>query len=147
MPLVWDKSAITQIPGHGMNVPMTESGALVAIVDDEESIRKALVRLLRLAEFEAIAFTSASDLLESLAVQTPDCVILDLHMPGMTGVELLRRFASLEHAPPVIVITASDESRTREECFALGVKRYLRKPIDRTALMESVRSAIDASWS
>jgi FixJ family two-component response regulator len=132
---------------HGINNTMTENSALVAVVDDEESIRKALVRLLRFAEFEAIAFTSASDLLESLAVQTPDCVILDLHMPGMTGVELLRRFSTLEHAPPVIVITANDESRTREECFALGVRRYLRKPIERADLLESVRSAIGTEWS
>ena len=136
---------MTWVNARGMNTRMNETGALVAIVDDEESIRKALVRLLRLAEFKAVAFTSASDLLESLAVRTPDCVILDLHMPGMTGVELLRRFATLERAPPVIVITANDESRTREECVALGVSSYLRKPIDRTALMESVRSAISAA--
>jgi CheY-like chemotaxis protein len=65
----------------------------------------------------------------------------------MTGVELLRRFATLERAPPVIVITANDESRTREECAALGVRRYLRKPIDRTELMESVHSAIGTAAS
>jgi CheY-like chemotaxis protein len=60
----------------------------------------------------------------------------------MTGVELLRRFAELEAPPPVIVVTANDEPRTRDECVALGAKNYLPKPIDRVALMASVRSAI-----
>jgi FixJ family two-component response regulator len=121
---------------------MSERNPVVAVVDDEASIRKALVRLLRLSDFDTVAFDSAVDFLASLDEQKVDCVILDLQMPRMTGVELLRRFVELEDAPPVIVVTANDEPRTRDECVALGAKNYLPKPIDRVALMASVRSAI-----
>jgi FixJ family two-component response regulator len=121
---------------------MSECNPVVAVVDDEASIRKALVRLLRLSDFDTVDFDSAVDFLASLDEQKVDCVILDLHMPRMTGIELLRRFVELEDAPPVIVVTANDEPRTRDECVALGAKNYLPKPIDRAALMASVRSAI-----
>jgi FixJ family two-component response regulator len=121
---------------------MSECNPVVAVVDDEASIRKALVRLLRLSDFDTVDFDSAVDFLASLDEQKVDCVILDLHMPRMTGIELLRRFVELEDAPPVIVVTANDEPRTRDECVALGAKTYLPKPIDRAALMASVRSAI-----
>jgi FixJ family two-component response regulator len=121
---------------------MDEDGALVAIVDDEESIRKALLRLFRLARYRAQAFDSASDLLMSLSVRTPRCVVLDLQLPGMTGVQLLERFAELDDPPPVVVITSNDEQRVQDQCLALGTKRYFRKPIDCDALLDAVRDIV-----
>jgi FixJ family two-component response regulator len=124
---------------------MDRSDALVAIVDDEQSIRRALLRLFRLDGFSAKAFSSAADFLDSLSERTPDCVILDLHMPGMTGVQLLRRIRTLERPPPVIVITAHGEHHTRDECRLLGARDYLLKPIDSKALLQCVQDILDGS--
>jgi FixJ family two-component response regulator len=121
---------------------MVKHGALVAIVDDEASIRKALLRLFRLARYQAEAFDSASGLLMSMADHSPSCVVLDLQLPGMTGVELLERFAELDDPPPVVVITSNDEQRVEDQCLALGTKRYFRKPIDCDALLDAVRDIV-----
>jgi FixJ family two-component response regulator len=114
----------------------------VAIVDDEESFRVALVRLFRQASFSAEAFDCGSSLLDSLPIRVPDCVIVDLQMPGMTGIELIERLSRLAAPPPVIVVTAAAEQDTREDCMALGTKRYLRKPVDCAILLDSVRQVL-----
>jgi FixJ family two-component response regulator len=124
---------------------MIRDKALVAIVDDEESIRKALLRLFRLNSFRAEAFSSAADFLKSLSDRTPDCIVLDLHMPRMTGIELLRHLAGLERPPPVIVVTAHDEPHVRAESLRLGTRHYLLKPIDSDRLLESVRDVVRMS--
>jgi FixJ family two-component response regulator len=121
---------------------MSGSAALIAIVDDEESIRRALLRVFRLAEFRAEAFASAAAFLEFYARQRPDCVILDLHMPGISGGELLQRFATLDSPPPVIVVTADSDSATQMECMALGTKYYFSKPVDSRTLIDSVRTVV-----
>jgi FixJ family two-component response regulator len=115
---------------------------LVAIVDDEASVCQALSRLLRSANFRAEAFASGSDFLESLSRRTPDCVVVDLQMPVMTGIELQQRLQLIERSPPVIVITAYDGHGTEERCAALGARRYLRKPIEADDLIESIRSIV-----
>jgi CheY-like chemotaxis protein len=123
--------------------------SLVAIVDDEPSIGRALVRLLKSAHFRAEAFTSGADFLASLPRSRPDCVVLDLQMPLMTGIEVQERLAQEQPAPPsrrpaVIVITAYDEPGTREQCMALGAACYLRKPIEGDTLLESIREVLRA---
>lgn len=120
---------------------------LVAVVDDEASVRKALLRLLRSANYQAEAFESAHAFLASLEDHVPDCVVLDLQMPAMSGLELQERLSRLDSRPPVIVITAHDEPGTRERCIALGALRYLSKPIDGNHLIESIRSVIAGAAS
>jgi FixJ family two-component response regulator len=115
---------------------------LIAIVDDEASICRALQRLLRGANYRAESFSSPSLFLESLAASRPDCVVLDLQMPGMTGVELQQHLLQLDDPPPVIIITAHDEPKTRERCLALGAVRYLRKPIEGDTLISSIEEAV-----
>jgi FixJ family two-component response regulator len=124
---------------------MDRGAALVAIVDDEESIRRALLRLFRLNGFRTEAFRSAADFLDSLSDRTPNCLVLDLHMPGMTGVELLRRLRQIARPPPVIVITAHDTPHLHDECRRLGTKHYLHKPLDSNKLLQNVRDVLDAS--
>lgn len=124
---------------------MKQIGAFVAIVDDEEPIRKALLRLFRLANFRTEAFDSATALLQSLTSRTPDCVVLDLRLPDMSGLELLRRFSELDDPPPVVVITADDRQRTQEECLGLGVRHYLHKPIESDTLIKSVMDSVSGS--
>ncbi len=117
---------------------------LIAIVDDEASICRALVRLLRVSNYRAEAFSSPLLFLESLAERVPDCVVLDLQMPVMTGVELQQRLLLLPEPPPVIIVTALDEPKTRDRCLALGAVRYLRKPIEGELLVDSVHQAVSA---
>lgn len=123
---------------------MESTAPLIAIVDDEVSICRALLRLLRVANYRAEAFNSPLLFLESLAERVPDCVVLDLQMPMMTGVELQQHLLQLDDPPPVIIITAHDEPKTRERCLALGAVRYLRKPIEGDALIESIEEAVNA---
>lgn len=121
---------------------MDAQASLVAIVDDDARIRTALQRLFRFARYRVEAFRSADAFLRSLAVRKPSCVVLDLHLPGMTGVELLRRLAARDDSPPVVVITAYDDERTENQCKSLGSKRYFRKPIDCDALLDAVKDVV-----
>jgi FixJ family two-component response regulator len=122
--------------------PMNDRPPLIAIVDDEASIGRALVRLLRSANYQAQAFSSAAHFLCSLPEQQPDCVVLDLQMPVMTGIEVQQHLVKLENRVPVIVMTAYDEPGTRERCLALGATRYLRKPIEGETLIASIRDIV-----
>ena len=123
---------------------MDSKPPLITIVDDEVSSCRALLRLLRVADYRAEAFNSAILFLESLAERVPDCVVLDLQMPMMTGVEVQEHLLKLKDPPPVIIITAHDESKTRERCLALGAVRYLRKPIEGELLIDSIEKAVRA---
>jgi len=126
---------------------MDSRAPLIAIVDDEVSICRALLRLLRVANYRAEGFNSPILFLESLAERVPDCVVLDLQMPLMTGVELQQHLLQLDEPPPVIIITAHDEPKTRERCLALGAVRFLRKPIQEDILIESICAAVGRQYS
>jgi two-component system, LuxR family, response regulator FixJ len=121
------------------------ASASIAIVDDDDSLRHSLVRLFRSAGYSVEAFASATEFLSSLSVGRPDCVILDLQLPGMTGVELLRRFAVLADPPPAVVITGNDDECLRHDCIALGARRYFRKPLDSDALLDAVPEIVERS--
>ena len=121
------------------------TGAAIAVVDDDDSLRSSLLRLFRSAGYTVEGFATATELLRSLSLGRPDCVILDLQLPGMTGVELLRRFSVLADPPPVIVITGNDDVGLREQCAALGSKRYFRKPLDCDALLEAACDVVDGA--
>lgn len=114
----------------------------IAIVDDEESFRVALLRVFRHAGYSAEAFPCASSLLQSLATRIPDCIVVDLQMPGMTGVELMETLNRTNRPPPVVVVTALDGQRSREDCLALGTRHYLSKPVDMRTLLEAVHDAL-----
>lgn len=122
---------------------MNSVAPLIAVVDDEESIRKAMLRLLRSAHYRAEAFCSAADFLDSLPDRMPNCVILDLQMPNLTGVDVQRQLKERTDAPPVIIITAHDEPGTRQLCLDLGAALYLRKPIDGDALIDSIERILN----
>lgn len=117
----------------------------MAIVDDEESIRTALQRLFRLSHIRVEVFASCAEFLEFSVDNEPDCVLLDMRMPGMTGIELVRHLSGLEHPPPMIVITGDIEQRTKDECMALGTRYYFSKPFDGRKLLESVANIMAIS--
>ena len=119
-----------------------EHAAAIAIVDDDASLRTSLRRLFRSAGYSVEGFASATDFLSSLVARKPRCLILDLQLPGMSGVELLERFATLAEAPPVVVITGTDDDCVRDQCLALGAQRYFRKPLDCDALLAAAEEIV-----
>jgi FixJ family two-component response regulator len=114
----------------------------IAIVDDDHSVRKALRRLLRSADFDADAYESGSEFLEALRAGVPDCAVLDLQMPEMTGLELQQRLKDTHVSLPVIVITGHDEPGMQGRCLKAGAIAYLRKPIDGNDLLEAISRAL-----
>jgi CheY-like chemotaxis protein len=120
---------------------------LIAVVDDEECIRRAMVRLLKSGNFNARAFGSAREFCQSLESLHVDCIVLDLQMPDMTGLDLQSylRMARPELPIPVIIITAQDEPSLRDRCFATGVDAYLHKPVEGTTLLATVRQLVDST--
>jgi len=116
----------------------------VAIVDDEEGIRKALSRLLRASGLEAESYANGQAFLDAAAAQRPDCVVLDLHMPGMSGLQVLRKLKAAGQLLSVVVITAHDEPETREQCIDAGACAYLRKPLEDRLLLNAISAAMRA---
>jgi FixJ family two-component response regulator len=116
---------------------------LVAIVDDEAPVRKALGRLFAACDLDTEAFPSGQAFLNSLANKYPDCLVLDLHMPGLSGLEVLHRMALAGLCIPTIIITAHDEPETNMQCLAAGAFAYLRKPLDGQTLLTAVAEAVE----
>lgn len=114
----------------------------IAVVDDDAGVRKALTRLLKAANFDVEAFAGATEFISSLASGTPDCAVIDLQMPSVTGLELQNFLARAKVQCPTIVITAHDEPGSEERCIAAGATAYLRKPVRRAALLDAIESAL-----
>ena len=114
----------------------------VAIVDDEEGIRKALGRLLRASGIETQGYANGQEFLTATAEYRPDCVVLDLHMPGMSGLQVLRKLKTTGQLWRVVVITAHDEPETREQCLNAGACAYLRKPLEDRLLLNAISAAM-----
>jgi FixJ family two-component response regulator len=104
----------------------------VAIVDDDEAVRRALARLVRTLGFEAATFASAEDFIASLPAIRPRWVLLDLHLPGMRGLEALAALRALLRSIRVLIMTGHDEPGMRQRCLDAGAAGYLTKPIDLT---------------
>src|SRR5262245_34485360 len=121
---------------------MSSGVSHIAVVDDEACVRGAILRLLHSASYTADAFSSGVEFLASLSRRVPDCVVLDLQMPDMSGLEVKRRLNAHQAPLPVIVITGYDTPGTRDRCFALGAKYYLCKPVDAETLLSSIRDAV-----
>jgi len=117
----------------------------VAIVDDEEPVRKALRRLLRASGLQAEGYAGGREFLEAAALRLPDCVLLDLHMSGMSGLQVLRKLQESAQLTPVVIITAHDEPETRAQCLAAGAAAYLRKPLDERLLLNAISAALGAA--
>jgi FixJ family two-component response regulator len=114
----------------------------VAIVDDDQSVRRALRRLLRAADLDAEAYGSGREFLAVLARNPPDCLVLDLQMPDMSGLELHQRLAESGVRLPVIVITGHDQPGMQARCIAAGIATYLRKPLEDKTLLAAINAAI-----
>ena len=121
---------------------MNTARPLIAIVDDEKSVCKALQRLLRSAGIDAVAFSSGEEFLEWLRTHSADCVVLDLHMPRVTGFDVLARMAASGVNVPVIIVTGHDSPEAYDRAMAAGATTYLRKPVNDEALLDAVHAAV-----
>jgi FixJ family two-component response regulator len=120
---------------------MSQPAIRVAIVDDDSSVRKALARLLAAHSFETKTYESASDFLKSVASSAPECLVLDLHMPDITGLDLQRYLRRTGIKIPTVVITAYDEPGIRERCYSAGAAAFLVKPLSSVTLIGAINAA------
>jgi len=116
---------------------------LISIIDDDEDVREAIAGLMKSWGFTVEVFPSAVDFLARPNVRDTSCLIVDVHMPRMTGTELHRRLVELGHAIPTILITAYPDDSVRDRALADGIICYLTKPCDEDALLGCVRSALE----
>ena len=124
---------------------MNKSKPRIAIVDDDESVCRAVRRLLRSMAMDAETFSSGQqflDLLEAMPSFQPDCLILDVQMPGMNGLEVQERLTTSGNTVPVIFITAHDEVGVREKALAAGAVAFLRKPFNDELLIKTLHEAL-----
>ena len=115
---------------------------LVAIVDDDELVRGALQGLMKEAGFEAQAFASAEDFLNSGPLRQIGCLIADIRMPGMSGLELQHTLNAKGCRIPTIFITAHGDAKMRLQAMRAGAVEFLAKPFDDDALLDTVRAAL-----
>ena len=120
-----------------------KKGNMVAIVDDDDLMRSALQGLLKSAGLPAKAFASAEEFLGSGHQSETACLITDIQMPGMSGLELQATLAEEERRIPIIFITAYGDAKTRTQAMRGGAIEFLVKPFDDDVLLESVRAALE----
>jgi FixJ family two-component response regulator len=117
---------------------------VISIVDDDQFVRESLRRLMKSVGYMAVAFSSASAFLESPKIEETSCLIADVNMPGMTGIELYEHLLKARRAMPTVLITAYPDDRIRTRALDKGVLAYLVKPFSETDLTRYVRLALDS---
>lgn len=116
--------------------------ALVSIVEDDESVRESIESLIRAMGWEVLTFDSADAFLRSGAVHKTRCLVSDVTMPGMSGLEMHTQLRKQGYAPPTIFITAYPTSQDESVALANGAIAYLEKPVDSSVMLERIRQAI-----
>jgi FixJ family two-component response regulator len=126
---------------------MPASRQTVAIVEDDASFNRALERLLNAVGFATLAFASAEEFLASANPNSHVCMILDIHLPGISGFELFDRLSGDQERPPVIFITAEDAEIVRQEAARISGNRCLRKPLIAGELLGALQEQLRRSGS
>lgn len=114
----------------------------VAIIDDDEPVRSALQGLMKMAGFPALVFASAEEFLNSGQQQHTVCLIADIRLPGISGLELQSKLNLDHHRIPIIFITAHGDEKMRMQALRAGAVEFLTKPFDDEALLDSIRAAL-----
>lgn len=138
--LEWAHSLLmkSERPGGG-------EALLIAVVDDDESVRESLPDLIREFGFAAQAFSSAQEFLASNSVGRASCLILDIAMPGMTGLDLQDELRLRGQPIPIIFITARKDEAVRRRALDQGAVAFLHKPFSDTALLDALNSAVQVN--
>jgi FixJ family two-component response regulator len=119
--------------------------SLISIVDDDESVREATMGFLKSNGFRAQVFASAEEFLGSTHLNETKCLILDVQMPGMSGLELQRRLAAENHRIPIVFITAHRDPEIRNEVLCAGAIDFLSKPVREEALLHAITLAFECA--
>jgi len=115
----------------------------VAVVDDDESVCRSFSRLLRVARYQPVTYHSAEDFLADKNQPHFDCLVLDIQLDGISGLELRKRLAAVGNSTPVVFITAHDNPATRTEAEASGCAGYFRKTDSGETILNAIRNAVD----
>jgi CheY-like chemotaxis protein len=129
---------------HPTENPSNDRSSRITLVDDDESIRDAVTALLKSAGYEVSAYASAEAFLEAETLPNTECIVLDVRMPGMGGIELQRRLRSIQNGVPIIFIAANDDSRTRQLAMSEGAREFLCKPFEADLLIGAIQDALRA---
>jgi len=116
---------------------------VVILVEDDEGLRAALKRVLRAWGFETKAFASAEDALADSDLDWPDCLVVDLNLPALSGLDLVDRLRQRGVTAPAVMISAQDEARVRDELRRRGIRHFLPKPFLGSALVRTVDAALE----
>ena len=120
-----------------------KSSSLVYLIDDDESVRKSLERLLRISEYRVETFSSADEFLETCSMAEYGCVVLDLRMPGLSGERLQDRLLTMEEALPIVVITGHGDLQIMANMMKKGAVAFLTKPFDDHELLDAIEAALE----
>ena len=121
---------------------MASDTPLIAVVDDDVSVGVGVQRLLSSAGFRVTTFTSGVEFLASIDATPPDCIVLDVRMPVMNGLDVQSRMHAIGCTRPVILISAEAEVEQRREALAAGAFAFLQKPFDGQALIDTIAAAM-----
>ena len=119
---------------------MTDLRHVVGVIDDDLSVRQALVRLLRTAGLDVLLFETAEDFLSDQDRGRIECLVIDVRLPGISGLELLTQIRN--EATPALLITAHDDDRVRDRALAAGAVGFFLKPFDNRRLISTVKDAL-----
>lgn len=120
---------------------------VIAIIEDDEPLREAFESILRAAAYSVDTFPNAEAFLESSGRQTTGCLVLDVRLPGMSGIELQRQLLLIDFKAPIIFVTAHGDASVRETVMNAGASAFLMKPVRRETLLESIRCAVERTAS
>ena len=124
-----------------MNDTLTKTG-IIAIVDDDEPLREALGSVMKAAGFTTNTFATAEEFLESATRRETACLILDVRLPGMSGIELQKRLADADSTVPIIFVTAHGDASLRDLVMRSGAAGFLNKPVRSDALLREIHAAL-----
>ena len=122
---------------------MRESNALIAIVEDDPSVREGLESLIRSAGWRVEKFASAQEFLARSGAEAPCCLILDLQMPGISGLDLQKRMTEVELEIPIVFLTGHGNIPASVQAMKAGAVEFLTKPFDEEELLQAIREALE----
>ena len=128
---------------YGCNMGIGQKSKMIAIVDDDKSVQNALQDLIESEGLAAVCFGSAEQFLESGTQHKAACLITDLRMPGMSGLDLQEKLNAEHCRIPIIIITAHGDSKMRVQAMRYGAVEFLTKPFDDAVLLETVHDALE----
>ena len=120
-----------------------KSDAIIAIVDDDASVREGLQSLIRSAGWRVETFVSAQDFLSRLGAEAPSCLILDLQLPGLSGLDLQTRMATVGLEIPIVFLTGHGDIPASVQAMKAGAVEFLTKPLDEQKLLQAIQEAIE----